>query len=155
MGERLATTHFLSVYFFSVYTRSLLGSFGAFSTTLWRPIGQSPFKILPTWNPDHRLMLSTHHLVRTHPHTCPSPLRMFNSRGTLQLHLFFGHAQKVGRNGQANPRSAELVHLNPKNEKCKNSTVVHAGHTAQATHSRTGGGTRLPLPSLTPPPLDR
>ena len=72
--------HFLSVYFFSVYIRSLLGSFGAISATLWRPMGQSPSKtkVLPTCNAVHRLMLSTHHLGRTHvPPFCVTPCPSF------------------------------------------------------------------------------
>ena len=77
---RCTGVRFLSVFFVSVYTRSLLGSFGAFSATLWRPMGQSPSKtkVLPTWNPVHRLMLSTHHLVRTHvPPLCLTPCPSF------------------------------------------------------------------------------
>ena len=48
----LTEVHFLSVYFFSVYTCSFVGSFGAFSATLWGPMGQSPSKTkaLPTWH---------------------------------------------------------------------------------------------------------
>ena len=43
-------------------------------------MGQSPSKTkaLPTWNPGHRLMLSTHHLVRTHvPPLCGTPCPSF------------------------------------------------------------------------------
>ena len=77
---RCTGVHFLCVFFFSVYTCSLLGSFGAFSATLWRPMGQSPSKtkVLPTWNLVHRLMLNTHHLVRTHvPPLCVTPCPSF------------------------------------------------------------------------------
>ena len=46
----------------------------------WRPMGQSPSKtkVPPTWNAVHRLMLSTHHLGRTHvPPFCVTPCPSF------------------------------------------------------------------------------
>ena len=67
------------LFFFGIYSL-LTRQLWCFSATLWRPMGQSPSKtkVLPTCNAVHRLMLSTHHLVRTHdPPLCVTPCPSF------------------------------------------------------------------------------